>query len=414
MAIPTITNEGRAQTKTAATSLAISGLTLNLNVGDYILLNWTRNPGAGTKDNAPTTTGTAVFDPWYVGNGQSAASSGTTGAYIGWSYAKVTAAGTLTSITANFVESTAASVVQVSRVTGAVGASAQQPSGQVSTSGSPYTTTATGSTTADRSIFCFGAFEAAAGGTASALVAETSGWTIGTRDTVTYGTTGGGGASNLCILHSTASHITHAGGQATAGGYWTGFEPFVSLTLSWDGASPPATAPTGLTAVTASSTQIDVSWTAHPDATEYVLDWSTDDITWNSINVGNVTSYAHTALAASTTYYYRVAARNVAGPGPYSASIFESTYGAVTLELYEGGILRANLGTFEVTSNTGQIGSFTWDADILSTMTGIDVELRITSNASIDIGAVEWNLQKYAAATPEPTTPQFAAFGVPL
>src|SRR5205085_8298927 len=80
--------------------------------------------------------------------------------------------------------------------------------------------------------------------------------------------------------------------------------------------------PTGLTATTFSSSQINLSWTAPSNnggsaITGYEIERSTDGgTTWSAIvaNTGStVTIYSNTGLATNTTYTYRVSAINSVG-----------------------------------------------------------------------------------------------------
>jgi hypothetical protein len=78
---------------------------------------------------------------------------------------------------------------------------------------------------------------------------------------------------------------------------------------------PPA-APTGLKAIVANSTQINLSWTDNAvGETGYHVSRSTDDTTWSApVALGaNSTSYAAVGLTAGTTYYFRVTAYGPAG-----------------------------------------------------------------------------------------------------
>ena len=61
----------------------------------------------------------------------------------------------------------------------------------------------------------------------------------------------------------------------------------------------------------------------------------------------------------------------------------------VTAELYENGVLKQFLGSREITADG--VLSFNWDAATLAALSGANVELRLTSDADIDIGAIEWN-----------------------
>jgi len=70
-----------------------------------------------------------------------------------------------------------------------------------------------------------------------------------------------------------------------------------------------------------------------------------------------------------------------------------------TLELWESGVLKATvLAATSVTSATGQMLTGTWDASLLTAVSGVNVECRITGTvggsggqrATIEVGAVRW------------------------
>lgn len=86
--------------------------------------------------------------------------------------------------------------------------------------------------------------------------------------------------------------------------------------------SPPA-APSGLSATTLSSSQIDLSWADNSsNETGFEIERAASSTgPWTQIaTVGaNVTTYSNTGLAASTTYYYRVRATNTAGDSANSS-----------------------------------------------------------------------------------------------
>jgi len=89
--------------------------------------------------------------------------------------------------------------------------------------------------------------------------------------------------------------------------------------------TPPAT-PTGLTATAASSSQINLGWTASSGATSYtVYRASTSGGTYSSIGTTSSTTYSNTGLAASTTYYYKVAASNSGGSSAQSGYVSATT-----------------------------------------------------------------------------------------
>ena len=80
-------------------------------------------------------------------------------------------------------------------------------------------------------------------------------------------------------------------------------------------------APTNLTATTAGSTQINLTWTDNSnDEVGFKLQISLDQSTWNTIYTSQAgeTSYSNTGLNSTTTYYYRVFAYNDIGNSDYS------------------------------------------------------------------------------------------------
>ena len=105
-------------------------------------------------------------------------------------------------------------------------------------------------------------------------------------------------------------------------------------------AQPPDTTPpsqvTGLSATAASSTQINLSWTANPPA-DGVANYNVYRGTTSGFPVTPGTtppiatpttnSYSNTGLTASTTYYYKVAAVDAAGNiGPLSSEVSATTF----------------------------------------------------------------------------------------
>jgi Fibronectin type III domain len=85
-------------------------------------------------------------------------------------------------------------------------------------------------------------------------------------------------------------------------------------------AAEPLNAPT-LTAVSASSTEIDLVWNDVSDETGYRIERSADGTSgWTAIATTgqDVTAYVDAGLSPSTTYYYRVVAVNVGDESPPS------------------------------------------------------------------------------------------------
>ncbi|HEX2718963.1 MAG TPA: S8 family serine peptidase, partial [Gemmatimonadaceae bacterium] len=86
---------------------------------------------------------------------------------------------------------------------------------------------------------------------------------------------------------------------------------------------PPPAAPTALVATPASSSQIDLVWVDNSDnESGFDIERCTGALCTNFANVAsvaaNVTTYSNTGLAASTSYTYRVRAKNAGGVSGYS------------------------------------------------------------------------------------------------
>ena len=116
--------------------------------------------------------------------------------------------------------------------------------------------------------------------------------------------------------------------------YPAGTTPTPTYTLTpTSTAAPTPAAPTNLTAVVASNTQINLTWvdnSANEDGFE--IERSPDGSTWTQINTtaADVTTYNDTGLSTNTTYYYRVRAFNTSGNSGYSNVASASTQATVT------------------------------------------------------------------------------------
>jgi hypothetical protein len=87
---------------------------------------------------------------------------------------------------------------------------------------------------------------------------------------------------------------------------------------------PPA--PTGLMATPGPAFgEIQLSWTAEPLATSYILQWGPSSSgPWTNIPVAG-TTYDHLGLANSTQYFYRICSVNAVGTGPNSSVVSATT-----------------------------------------------------------------------------------------
>ncbi len=107
-------------------------------------------------------------------------------------------------------------------------------------------------------------------------------------------------------------------GQVSTGGRLNAFKAVSGASIS---------APSGLTATTASSSQINLSWTDNSTETGFRIERSgSPGGPYSEIaTVGaNVTTYSNTGLSSSTTYYYRVRAYNANGNSA-SSSVASAT-----------------------------------------------------------------------------------------
>ncbi|MDE1862524.1 MAG: fibronectin type III domain-containing protein [Thaumarchaeota archaeon] len=176
-------------------------------------------------------------------------------------------------------------------------------------------------------------------------------------------------------------YITDNGGSNPYNNVPSYLSTEVSLLATVDGTGGTTTtapsAPTGLTASAASSSQINLSWTAPSSnggsaITGYEIDRSANaGSTWTTIasNTGSTsTTYSDTGLAASTAYTYRVSAINAVGTsspsgtatattqagsggstggttGSIAISGIQSTSGTVSASPYQLTLANVNAGT---------------------------------------------------------------------
>jgi len=84
--------------------------------------------------------------------------------------------------------------------------------------------------------------------------------------------------------------------------------------------------PTGLYASASSSSSVTLSWSTVSSATSYIVYRSSSSGgTYTQIGTPTSTSYTNTGLSASTTYYYKVAAKNSYGTSSLSGYVSATT-----------------------------------------------------------------------------------------
>jgi len=84
-------------------------------------------------------------------------------------------------------------------------------------------------------------------------------------------------------------------------------------------------APSDLSAVISSTTQIDLTWTDNSfNEEQFRIERSNDGISWNLLTTidANSTTYSDTGLNLSTSYYYRVRAENTFGNSSYTNTVY--------------------------------------------------------------------------------------------
>jgi hypothetical protein len=150
--------------------------------------------------------------------------------------------------------------------------------------------------------------------------------------------------------------------------------------------------PTGVNAYAASSSQINLSWTAPSGANVkgYNVDRSTSSL-FSSVTTFSVssTTFNDSGLAPSTTYYYRVRATSTSGESAISATVSATTFNTIPAA-------PSNLQA--TTASSSQI-NLTW-ADNSSNETGFKIE-RATSSAGpwTLIATTGANVKSYTSQT---------------
>ena len=149
-----------------------------------------------------------------------------------------------------------------------------------------------------------------------------------------FGQVGSSATTNLSDTGLTAAtNYTYRVRAVNSGNNVSDYSAAASATTSGSGGgdtSPPST-PTGLAATAASSSQINLSWTASTDnvgVTGYRIErcQGSGCATFSQVGTPAGTSFSDTGLAASTLYVYRVRATDAAG----NLSAYSSTSSATT------------------------------------------------------------------------------------
>ncbi|GEM86553.1 fibronectin type III domain-containing protein [Meiothermus granaticius] len=143
-------------------------------------------------------------------------------------------------------------------------------------------------------------------------------------------------------------------------------------------AQPPS-APTGFTATNTAS-GISLSWNAVPGATGYTLQRKTASAAYADLpGAANLsgTTYTDTGLSPSTTYTYRIAAKNAAGSSPYVESAPVVTPAALQTPNPPN--------NFRSTAVSSSSVSLAWDPPSPNTATGYTLERKTGSGAYAQI-----------------------------
>jgi hypothetical protein len=140
---------------------------------------------------------------------------------------------------------------------------------------------------------------------------------------------GGSGISLPTIQNSNFGFVWAGDGYQTASSVTASMDDF-AISVTYTGGSAPS-APTGLSATCAPSPVL--TWT-NPSGTltDTKVQYSTNDSSWTTIDVGSsVSTYTLTGLTANTLYYFQVAAVNSGGTSSYSTYAYAYTAAVQTL-----------------------------------------------------------------------------------
>jgi hypothetical protein len=178
--------------------------------------------------------------------------------------------------------------------------------------------------------------------------------------------------SDLNLSPSTTYHYRVRARNATDSSDWSNVDSATTLAQT-----NPVAAPSNLNATAVSSTQIDLTWSDNSsNETEFVLERDTSASFNSPVAVtlpANTTGYASTGLTPSTTYHYRVRARNATEQSAFSAPDSATTQAAPNP-------VAAPTNLDATTASSSQI-NLSW-ADNASNETGFVLERDISASFS--------------------------------
>ncbi len=203
---------------------------------------------------------------------------------------------------------------------------------------------------------------------------------VGADLTVTYTTAAGSGFTSRMITSPdgdiaedrivTATGSYAATAPTSPAGPWIMQMVAFKTASSGGGGTPTPTAPGNLTATTASSSQINLAWTAATETggtiSAYLIERCQGSGCSNFAQIGTSasTTFTNTGLTAATSYSYRVRAQDSSGnTGPYSGTATASTPGNVptapaNLAATAAGSTQVNLTWGAATETGGTISQY--------------------------------------------------------
>jgi chitodextrinase len=226
-------------------------------------------------------------------------------------------------------------------------------------------------------------------------------------DTITYSILSGSLPSGLTLSGAIIAGVPTTAGQAltptvrATDGFVNADTTISFTTYDADVTAPPV--PTGLSVSVASASQLNVTWNASADAAgsaneyvsgtqDYRVYRSTDNVTFTLRTTVTAASYQDTALAASTTYYYKVTARDVSlNESSQSTAASATTLASVNLDADAEAI--GESATLYCTDFNR-----TWVGGVLQSSRAITSKATLISQA-IGIGASSWGGDQTIAAS---------------